>query len=291
MNESLIEDKLLRLITAASADLPPDVEAALRRGLAAETADSLAARTLQQILDNVALARERSQPICQDTGTLIFHVTAPVDFMMPERFFKKIVEKAIVRATEQGVLRQNSVCSITGKNSGNNLGPGAPVIHWYEHDKPELLIELMLKGGGCENVGIQYSLPDKTIGAGRDLDGVRRCILDAAVKAQGKGCAPGVLGVAVGGDRATGYALSKELLFRRIGQRNTDPVLAEMEVEMKEKINQLGIGPMGFGGQTTVLDVFVDHINRVPASFYVSVSYMCWAYRRREISIPLTELS
>ena len=152
-------------------------------------------------------------------------------------------------------------------------------------------VRLVLKGGGCENVGAQYSLPNAQLKAGRDLEGVRRVALDAVVKAQGQGCAPGVLGIAVGGDRGASYAWSKQQLFRPLGDRNPDPELAALEETIKAQANELGIGPMGFGGQTTVLDVQMDTMHRLPASFFVSVSYMCWANRRRSMTVRGDEVT
>jgi fumarate hydratase class I len=142
-------------------------------------------------------------------------------------------------------------------------------------------IRLMLKGGGCENVGAQYSLPDARVGAGRDINGVKKCVLDAVQQAQGKGCGPGVLGVVIGGDRATGYLTSKEMFLRKITDTNPNPALKKLEEECLEEANQLGIGPMGFGGKTTLMGVKATALDRVPASFFVTVSYMCWAYRRQ----------
>jgi fumarate hydratase class I len=194
---------------------------------------------------------------------------------------KKLFRKAVTQATKKGYLRQNSVDSLTGKNDGTNVGPGSPVLHLEPWKKETLDIRLILKGGGCENVGAQYSLPDGRIGAGRDLEGVRRCILDCVQQAQGKGCGPGVLGVVVGGDRATGYLATKEQFLRKLGDRNSNPVLAELEDRCLKEANQLGIGPMGFGGKTTLMGVKIGALNRLPASFFVSVSYMCWAYRRQ----------
>ncbi len=285
-----LEQYLYDLVVTTSTDLPEDVETAIAKGLEQEEPGSAAAAALKAINDNIRLARERKQPLCQDTGTIIFHVTVPENFAFSRRNFKVAAESAVVRATADGILRQNSVCPLTGKNSGNNLGPGAPVIHYHEGGENDINVALMLKGGGSENVGMQYSLPDKTIDAGRDIDGIKKCVIDAVVKAQGKGCAPGILSVVVGGDRATGYEYSKEQLLRKIGSRSSNPELAELEDEMLTKANELGIGPMGLGGKTTLLDVFIDAKNRVPASYFVSISYMCWAFRRRDTSIPLADL-
>jgi len=274
-------DTLHELIVRTSTDLPDDVEAAVHRARDIET-DANARTTIDTMLRNAELARQRRLPICQDTGTILFWVRVPPGALSQSEF-TAAAEMAVLAATSAGVLRQNCVEPLTGRNTGTNLGYGSPVIHWHEEPRADVAISLVLKGGGCENVGAQYSLPDATLGADRNLDGIRRCALDAVVRAQGQGCAPGVLGVCIGGDRATGYAESKELLLRRLGERSPVPELAELEERVLREANQLEIGPMGFGGRTTLLDVFMGARCRVPASYFVSVSYMCWAYRRRTV--------
>ena len=143
----------------------------------------------------------------------------------------------------------------------------------------------MLKGGGCENVGAQYSLPNSELGASRDLAGVRKVTLDAVQKAQGKGCAPGILGVAIGGDRGSSFIASKEVLLRQLDDSNPESEMDSLEKQLTEESNQLGIGPMGFGGNTTVLGTKITAKHRLPASYFVSISYMCWAYRRRQMVV------
>ncbi len=283
---SRLGDSLLELIRRTSSDLPQDVAAALERARAREAEGSQAAYALDVILENVALARERGLPVCQDTGTLIFYVRHPKD--LDQAVVVQAATRATVEATELGYLRQNSVDPITGKNSGNNLGPGSPVFHFHPEDREDIDVRLILKGGGSENVSTQYSLPNPALGAGRDLDGVRKVILDAVQRAQGKGCGPGILGVCIGGDRATGYAMSKEVLLRKLDEPNPMPELAELEERVMEQANGLGIGPMGFGGSTTILGCKIGYLNRLPASFFVSISYMCWAYRRRGAIIART---
>jgi fumarate hydratase class I len=272
-------DSFLEIIRRTSADLPGDVVRAIAAGRAREAEGSNALWAMQVIEENIVLAKENSAPLCQDTGSILFYVQAPRGF--DEGALRKAIAQAIVRATEKGYLRQNSVDSLTGRNSGNNLGPGSPVVHLRQWTKPEVETRLILKGGGCENVGAQYSLPDTRLGAGRDLAGVEKCILDAAYQAQGKGCGPGILGVCVGGDRASGYEHSKEQLLRELEDANPQPELAALETRIVESANRLGIGPMGFGGSTTLLGCKVGVLNRLPASFFVSISYMCWAYRRQ----------
>lgn len=274
-------DTLYELLVRTSTDLPEDVEKALRRALATEpTANAAAA--LDTMLRNAELARARRLPLCQDTGAILFWVSVP-PHTLTQAEFGAAAATAIAAATAAGVLRQNCVETLSGRNTGDNLGPGSPVIHWHEAVREDVEVALVLKGGGCENVGAQYSLPDAGLGAERNLEGVRRCALDAVVHAQGQGCAPGVLGIAIGGDRATGYAESKELLLRRLGERSPVPEFAALEQRLLHEANTLEIGPMGFGGRTTLLDVFIGCRSRVPASYFVSISYMCWAYRRRTV--------
>ena len=281
---------LLELIRLTSTDLPPDVEAALHQARLREQPGSAAAGALDSILENVSLAREKSSPICQDTGTPLFYVRYPAGGS-PRRLREQI-RQAVAVATKKAYLRPNAVDSLSGKNSGDNLGDEAfPTIHFEEIDGDDLTVELILKGGGCENVGAQVSLPDDRLNAGRDLGGVRRVVLEAVHRAQGQGCAPGILGVAIGGDRGSSFAASKEVLLRPLDDVHPQAELAELEARLLQEGNQLGIGPMGFGGETTLLGVKATDLHRLPASFFVSVSYMCWAYRRRRMVVHGDDVS
>ncbi|HEX9616518.1 MAG TPA: fumarate hydratase [Anaerolineales bacterium] len=285
-----LTEPILELIRLAATDLPPDVEAALERAVEREAPGSAARGALETILKNVALARQNSTPICQDTGTPIFYVYHPEGWST--RQLRQQIRSAVAEATARAYLRPNSVDALSGKNSGNNLGDvHFPSIHFEEVDGDALRIELMLKGGGCENVGAQYSLPNSALSAGRDLEGVRRVVLDAVHKAQGKGCAPGVLGVSIGGDRGSSYLASKEVLYQTLEEASPHPELAALEQRLTAEANQLGIGPMGFGGETTVLGTKITGLYRLPASYFVSVSYMCWAYRRRRMTLKDGQVS
>ena len=272
---------LLELIRRTSAELPDDVFRAVDVGARAEEAGTTGGYAMDIITKNIDLARRKSQPLCQDTGSILFFVKAPVG--LDQTAFEVAAKSAVAEATAKGYLRQNSVDSVTGKNSGNNLGPGSPVLHFHQHHGTRLDVRLILKGGGCENVGAQYSLPAEKLHANRDLEGCRKVILDAVLQAQGKGCGPGILGVCIGGDRATGYELSKTQFLRRLEDRNPNPELDALEQDILKTSNELGIGPMGFGGKTTLLGVKICAANRVPASYFVSISYMCWAYRRQGV--------
>ncbi|KPL06840.1 fumarate hydratase [bacterium SM23_57] len=279
-----LTNEILELVRFTSTSLPPDVEKRLRASLEAEEPGSAAVGALETLIKNVEMAREKSTPICQDTGTPIFYVSYPEGWST--RKLVKQIQDAVIQATKKSYLRPNSVNAITGVNTGDNTGDDHyPTIHLDEVDEGQpLVIELILKGGGCENVGAQYKLPDNRLGAGRDLEGVRKVVLDAVYQAQGKGCAPGALGVAIGGDRGSSYLASKEVLFRSLDDSNPDPVLAELEEQITKEANQLGIGPMGFGGKTTVLGTKIKGLHRLPACYFVSVSYMCWAFRRRKMT-------
>lgn len=278
-----LTQEILELVRLTSTSLPADIEKKLRAAKEEEASGSAAEGALGTIIKNVEMARENSTPICQDTGTPIFYVHYPEG--SSTRKLRKQIQDAVVIATEKAYLRPNSVNTITGKNTGDNTGDEHyPTVHFEEIDEDQpLTIELILKGGGCENVGAQYKLPDNRLGAGRDLEGVRKVVLDAVNQAQGKGCAPGALGVAIGGDRGSSFLASKETLFRDLEDTNPDPILAELEERITNEANQLGIGPMGFGGKTTVLGTKIKGLHRLPASYFVSVSYMCWAYRRRKM--------
>jgi fumarate hydratase class I len=284
-------NEILELIRLTSTSLPPDVEERLKAAVEKEEPGSAARGALETIMKNIELARAQSTPICQDTGTPIFYVHYPEGWST--RKLKAQIREAMAEATKKSYMRPNAVDAVYDKNSGNNLGGDEfPSIHFEEVDTDQpLVIELMLKGGGCENVGAQYSLPNAALGAGRDLKGVRKVVLDAVHKAQGKGCAPGILGVSIGGDRGTSYIKSKEVLYDKIGARNPDEKLAALEEQLTDEANQMGIGPMGFGGQTTVIDTKITGLHRLPASYYVSVSYMCWAYRRRKMTVDGDEVT
>ncbi len=285
LDENKIFEEVLELIRRTSTDLADDVQASLKKAMSNENPGSVAENTLGKILDNVELARQNSTPICQDTGTNIYYVSIPCGVSM--RRIEEIINCATITATKKAYLRPNAVDSITGINSGDNTGIMAPQIHFEEWDRSAIQIKLMLKGGGSENVSGQYTLPNSKIGAGRDLDGVYKCIIDAVSNAQGLGCSSGIIGVGIGGDRASGMKWAKKQLFRKMDDINENPELAKLEDRLFSDLNELGIGPMGFGGKSTVLGVKIGALHRLPASFFVSIAYMCWANRRRETTIEL----
>jgi fumarate hydratase class I len=278
-----ITEHLVELIKSTSTDLSPDVERALEEAHKQEQEGSAAKSAMQTILENVRLSRETGRPICQDTGTPIFYVYYPQG--TSQRKLREQILSALRIATERAYLRPNAMEPLSGKNSGDNTGVDFPTIHFEEWDNDYLQIKLLLKGGGSENCGCQYSVPSPEFAASRDIKGVRKAVLDAAFKAQGLGCAPGILGVGIGGDRGSSTTKAKEQLFRPLGDKNPDPKLDALEKQLHQEINTMNIGPMGFGGKTTVMGVKMAELHRLPACFFVSVAYMCWADRRKIMTI------
>jgi fumarate hydratase class I len=188
------------------------------------------------------------------------------------------------RVATKGIpLRPNAVGVLTEKNSGDNTGTGFPVIYIEETKNKNLVIDLMLKGAGSENIGQMYKLPVEELEAERNLEGVRKCVLDAVWRAQGKGCPPYIVGVGIGAARDQVTRLSKEQLLRKLGDANEHKVLSELEGDLLHDLNRLGIGPLGFGGKTTALGVKIGVNHRHPASYFVDVSVSCWADRRAKL--------
>src|SRR6201999_1140017 len=276
-----LQNSLVELITQTSTNLPPDVRAAMRATGLAEKPDTQASQALNIIFSNIDMAAEDAGAICQDTGMPTFYVHTPVG--VNQIAIRRAIRAAVAEATRLGKLRPNSVDSLTGKNSGDNLGPETPVIHFEQWEQDEIEVKLILKGGGCENKNIQYSLPatlERLGRADRTLEGVRKCLLHAVWQAQGQGCAPGAIGVCIGSDRAHGYDVAKEQLFRTLDDVNPVPELAKLEAEIMDEANRIGVGAMGFGGKSSLIGCKIAAANRLPASFFVSVAYDCWAFRR-----------
>jgi fumarate hydratase class I len=274
-------ESVLDLIVRTSTDLPPDVRSAMKTTLTSEPDGTRSAQALTIIAQNIDLASDNEGAICQDTGMPTFEVHVPVG--ANQIWMREQIRGAVAEATRRGKLRPNSVDSITGANSGDNLGPGTPIIHFNQWENDEIEVKLILKGGGCENTNAQYSLPVELPHLGRadrTLDGVKKCILHAVWHAQGKGCSPGAVGVCIGGDRTSGYSHAKEQLFRTLDDVNPDARLAEVEAWIMSRVNDLEIGTMGFGGRVSLIGCKVGALNRLPASFFVSVAYDCWAFRR-----------
>ncbi len=278
---SKFKESMLQLISETSTNLPPDIRRALKWAIERETPGSQAMLALQTMAINTDMACDNEAPICQDTGMPTFEIKTPAGINQIQ--MQKEIKESIAEATKVGKLRPNAVDSLTGKNSGNNLGEGCPVMHFEQWEKKEIEVRLILKGGGCENKSIQYSLPCELFNLGRadrTMDGIRKCLLHAVWQAQGQGCSVGAIGVAIGGDRASGYHYAKQQLFRLLDDINSNPELAKLEDYVLQNANKLNIGTMGFGGLSTLIGCKIGSYHRLPASFFVTVAYNCWAYRR-----------
>lgn len=273
-----INEQLLELVRRTSCTLPHDILAALQRAREVEIA-STPLSILETIEENCALAAQQSTPMCQDTGTLTFFWRVPAG--THQRPLMAAAATAVRMATERGWLRKNTIETLSGASIDDNVGEGIPVHHFEEADVDAIEVTLLMKGGGSENMSCQYSLPDDRLHAGRDLAGVRACVLDAVFRIQGQGCAPGILGICIGADRAEGFAQAKHQLLRPLDDVSPDATLAAFERQLLEEANSLGIGPMGLGGKTALLGVKVTARTRLPASYFVTIAYGCWACRRQ----------
>lgn len=271
-----LRDGIVELYRKVATSIPPDIEDALKQAYAIE--ENTAKESLAIVLENIRTARQTARPICQDTGVPLFYVRVPRG--LSQIVLKDTIREATVIATEKVPLRPNAVDVLTEKNSRDNLGIGLPIIYFEETLEDTLKIDLMLKGAGCENTGQTYKLPIEELNAQRDLDGVRRCVLDAVQKAQGRGCPPYTIAVGLGAAKDQVSILAKQQLFRKINDRSEFPLIADLEDRLLNEINQLGIGPIGLKGRTTAIGVKIGVNHRHPASYFVEVSVCCWANRR-----------
>jgi fumarate hydratase class I len=280
-----LRDGIVELYKKAATAIPSDVENALKNAYTVET-ETQAKEYLNIILQNISFARRMGRPICQDTGFPVFFVKIPK--CLDHKLIKEVIIDATKIATEKIPLRPNAVDVISERNTGNNVGDFFPLIYIEESEEESLVIDLMLKGGGCENLGKTYKLPatfhynNHIITAERDFDGVKKCILDAVFDAQGKGCPPYTIGIAIGGAKDQISFIAKKQLLRRIEDTNPKVELSDIESKILEDINKLGIGT-GLGGKTTAIGVKIGVGHRHPASYFVEVSFCCWANRRARL--------
>lgn len=278
VTEKAVEDVAVKLLQLAVTELPQDVKDALSRAYRKED-NPVGKAQLKAILDNVELAEKTCAPMCQDTGVIIFYVKAGSRVQGLDKV-EEALRKATARATKEIPLRPNAVNPFTQKNTGNNTGRFIPYIHWQIMPGNTLEITVMPKGGGSENVSALAMLSPS-----QGINGLKKFVVDSVIKAGAKPCPPTVLGVAVGGGAEIAMELAKQALLRPLNQPNADPELAKLEKELCEAVNLTGIGPMGLGGKTTVLDVKVDYAYRHPASYPVAVVVQCWAARRASARI------
>lgn len=278
MDRSELEKNLVDAIRLAVTTVTPSTEAKLKESIGIEENQGAKVQ-LEAILENIKVGGEDSCPICQDTGTPTFFVEVGTGFRHMDMIRDTIVS-AVRRATEEIPLRPNAVDPIEHKNSGDNTGRYVPAIHWDVVQGDELTIHVMPKGGGSENMSLLCMMTP-----GRGLKGVKEIVLEQVAKMEGKPCPPTVVGVGLGGGADLSMELAKKALLRPIGERHPEAKIAELEEELLDKVNQLGIGPMGVGGKTTVLDIKIEYAHRHPASFPVAMAPQCWANRQARVHV------
>lgn len=278
LSSPVIESVAFNLIRNAVVYLPQDVKQALKKAYQEETSDT-GKMQLQAILENIELAEREQAPLCQDTGTITFYVKAGSNFKNLEKI-ESALANATRKATREIPLRPNAVNPFTEKNSGDNTGRFLPCINWEIVEGDSLELTVVAKGGGSENASALEMLNPS-----EGMNGVKRFVVDAVIKAGAQPCPPTILGVAVGGGADVAMRLAKRALVKRLDEANPEPDLAKLEREILEAVNMTGIGPMGLGGKTTVLGVHIDYAFRHPASFPAAVAFSCWADRRASARI------
>ncbi|MEM2523095.1 MAG: fumarate hydratase [Candidatus Bathyarchaeia archaeon] len=273
MKPEIVENVAFNLIRQAVIYLPEDVKQALKKAYEVETSE--AGKTqLKAILENIELAEKYQAPICQDTGTIIFYVSAGAEVHGLDRLENALIN-ATRRATKEIPLRPNAVDPFTQKNSGDNTGRFIPYIHWEIVPGNTVELTVMTKGGGSENVCLTGMLVP-----GEGINGLKKFVIESIIKAGAQPCPPTIVGVAMGGGADIAMKLAKKALLRPLNEPNPNQEIAKLERELYEAANMTGIGPMGLGGKITVLGVHVEYAYRHPASFPAAVAFNCWAARR-----------
>lgn len=275
MSKKNIEEIFAEALLQAETELPKDVIKALKK--AATKEKGLAKLQLEAILKNIKIASKDSIPMCQDTGIMTFYIQAGTEFKyLPN--LKKMLEKAVKRATKEIPLRPNTINPFTGKNETDNTGRHIPHINWEIIEGNECAIDILPKGGGSENMSALWML-----NPAEGTDKAKKLIVEHIKNAGGKPCPPTIAGIGIGGGSDICMQLAKKALLRKIGERHKEKRVANMEKELLELINKTGVGPMGMGGKTTVLDVHIEYAHRHPASFPIGLVLQCWAHRRKTI--------
>jgi len=273
-----LRDGIVELYRKVATSLPPDVEEAMKASRGAEAEGSEARKTLGGIVEGVGTSRKLSRLVCLEIGLPVFYVRVPQGLGHGD-IVTTILDATRI-ATTKVPLSSSAVDIITDRNTGDNTGRGIPLIHIEQSPNDILTFDLTLRCPDCENIGQTYSLPDKALGAGNDLEGIVKCAVDAVKRAGGKGCPPYVIGIGAGAAKDQVTALSRKQLLRKLPDRAEDSKVAEIEARILGEVNALGIGPLGNSGAITALGVKVALNDRLTSSFIVDVFLSCWALRR-----------
>jgi fumarate hydratase subunit alpha len=272
-----IKNGIIQLIKKAETELPTDVINALKKAYGIE--EGIAKTQIEAILKNIDLAKKSGRPMCQDTGIQTFFVEIGVDFQHINKL-KGLILDAVKIATMKIPLRPNTVDPFSGENHKDNTGDNIPYITWDFVEGSDVYITALPKGGGSENMSKLGMLKP-----GVGIEGVKDFVVEEMIKAGGNPCPPTVVGVGIGGGADLAMKLGKKSLLRPVGNRHNDKTIAAIEEELIKRINESGIGPMGLGGKTTVLDVHIEKAHRHPASLPVGIAVQCWADRRAKMII------
>jgi fumarate hydratase subunit alpha len=270
-----VEDAAAYLYVWALKDIPQDLRDAIADAREKETTTT-GQRVLDTIIRNVAIADEGKKLVCQDTGIAVYYCRVGEHFPLhPARIYEALYD-GTARATEEHPLRSNTVHTLTRENTGPNVGYRVPIVHWdFIPDWDGLDVKCVPKGSGSENMSfLKMCVPAEGIA------GIKRFVLDSIVGAGGKPCPPGIVGVGIGGSADYAMHLAKEAIARPVGTRNPDPEVAALEDELTDLLNETGIGPMGLGGDVTVLHCHIEHADTHMTLNPVAVNYQCWAARR-----------
>jgi len=277
MDIKKIEKGIVELIRKAEIELPEDVVTSLKK--AYEIEEGIGKIQIKNILENIDIARKTNRPMCQDTGVQTFFVKIGKDFKDPG-FLKDSITRAVITATKQIPLRPNTIEPFTHVNYKDNVGDFIPAITWDFTDGDTVEIFAIPKGGGSENMSKLVMLKP-----GEGIKGVKDFIVKEMISAGGNPCPPTVVGIGIGGGADLAMKLGKQALLRPIGTSHPNKKIADIESFIKKEINKTGIGPMGLGGKTTVLDVHIEKAPRHPASLPVGLVVQCWADRRARMII------
>jgi tartrate/fumarate subfamily iron-sulfur-dependent hydro-lyase alpha chain len=273
--QKVLEDAAAHLYVWALKDIPQDLRDALRTARERETSVP-GQRVLDTILRNVEVADEEKNLVCQDTGIAVYYCRVGEGFPLHPARIHEALRAGTERATVEHPLRSNTVHTLTREATGANVGHRVPIIHWeFVADWDGLDVKCVPKGSGSENMSfLKMCVPADGV------RGIKTFVLDSIVGAGGKPCPPGIVGVGIGGSADYAMHLAKEAIARPVGSSNPDPVVAELERELYELLNETGIGPMGLGGDVTVLHAHVEHADTHMTLNPVAVNYQCWAARR-----------
>jgi fumarate hydratase subunit alpha/L(+)-tartrate dehydratase alpha subunit len=273
--DDVVLEAAAHLYVWALKDIPQDLRDALAAARQRETSVT-GIRVLETISRNVAIADEQQNLVCQDTGIAVYYCRVGEHFPLhPARIYAAL-EAGTRQATVEHPLRSNTVHTLTRESTGPNVGYRVPIVHWdFVPDWDGLDVKCVPKGSGSENMTFL-----KMLVPADGVAGIKRFVLESIVTAGGKPCPPGIVGIGIGGSADYAMHLAKEAIARPIGSRNTDPVVARLEDELYGLLNETGIGPMGLGGDVTVLQCHIEHADTHMTLNPVAVNYQCWAARR-----------